>query len=132
MDGRVESFFAHLILDVESVDASLSFYHDQLGFSVLGVGELDGHRLATVKAGSMEILLLQQPESDRSRVQERGKGLVLNFKVCGLCAFAVRLKQSQVQVLRDLEDPPYGDRTFLISDPDGYAILLSEPVGTIH
>lgn len=128
----MESFFAHLILDVESVDASLSFYHDQLGFSVLGMGELDGHRLATVRAGSMEILLLQQPETERHPIQERGKGLVLNFKVSGLLDFAVRLKRSQVNILRDFEDPPFGDRTFLISDPDGYAILLSEPVGTVH
>ena len=128
----MESLFANLILDVESVDASLSFYHDQLGFAVLGIGELDGHRLATVKAGMMEILLLQQPEDDRPLIQERGRGLVLNFKVSGLDFMAAKLKQSQVQVLRDFEDPPFGDRTFLISDPDGYAILLSEPVGTVH
>ena len=128
----MESLFAHLILDVDSVDASLLFYHEQLGFSVLGVGDLDGHRLATVRAGEMEILLLQQPEFDRATIRDRGRGLVMNFKVSGLLEVASRLKQSQVQVLRDLEDPPFGNRTFLISDPDGYAILLSEPVGTIH
>ena len=80
----------------------------------------------------MEILLLQQPDDDRPLIQERGRGLVLNFKVSGLDYMAAKLKQSQVQVLRDYEDPPFGDRTFLISDPDGYAILLSEPVGTVH
>lgn len=124
--------FAHLILDVDSVDASLAFYRDQLGFAVAGVGELDGHRLATIKAGAMDILLLQQPKHDRARAQDRGKGLVLNFKVSGLLGVANRLKRLRVTVLRDLEDPPFGDRTFLISDPDGYAILLSEPVGTVH
>ena len=128
----MESLFAHLILDVDSVDQSLVFYHDQLGFSVLGVGELDGHRLATVRAGDMEILLLQQPADDRAGIHDRGRGLVMNFKVSGLLEVATRLKASQVQILRDLEDPPFGNRTFLISDPDGYAILLSEPVGTIH
>ena len=128
----MNSLFAHLILDVESVDASLMFYHDQLGFSLLGVGELDGHRLATVRAGDMEILLLQQPEDDRANIRDRGRGLVMNFKVSGLLEVASKLKESQVEVLRDLEDPPFGNRTFLISDPDGYAILLSEPVGTLH
>ena len=128
----MESLFAHLILDVESVDKSLLFYHEQLGFSVLGVGELDGHRLATVRAGDMEILLLQQPEDDRAGIHDRGRGLVMNFNVSGLLEVATRLKRSHVQILRDVEDPPYGNRTFLISDPDGYAILLSEPVGTIH
>ncbi|MDQ2985421.1 MAG: VOC family protein [Armatimonadota bacterium] len=128
----MESLFAHLILDVASVDESLSFYHDQLGLVVAGVGELDGNRLATIIAGTTQILLLQQPEQDRPPVQDRGRGLVLNFKVSGLCDVASRLKQSHVQILRDLEDPPFGDRTFLISDPDGYAILLSEPVGTLH
>lgn len=128
----MESLFAHLILDVESVDKSLMFYHEHLGFSVLGVGELDGHRLATVRAGDMEILLLQQPEDDRASIHDRGRGLVMNFKVSGLLEVATRLKRQQVQILRDLEDPPFGNRTFLISDPDGYAILLSEPVGTLH
>ncbi|MEO7453679.1 MAG: VOC family protein [Fimbriimonadales bacterium] len=128
----MDSLFAHLILDVESVDDSLMFYHEKLGFNVLGVGELDGHRLATVQAGDMEILLLQQPDGDRALIRERGRGLVMNFLVSGLLEVAGRLKNSEVQVLRDLEDPPFGNRTFLISDPDGYAILLSEPVGTIH
>jgi predicted enzyme related to lactoylglutathione lyase len=80
----------------------------------------------------MEILLLQQPEGDRATIHERGRGLVMQFMVNGLVEFADRLKDSRVEVLRDLEDPPFGNRTFLISDPDGYAILLSEPVGTVH
>lgn len=129
---EVESLFAHLILDVESIEASLSFYHGQLGLALLGVGELDGHRLATVKAGDMEILLLQQPLEDQPPVRDRGKGLVMTFRVTDLAHVAERLKQSSVEVLRDLEGPPLGNRTLLIADPDGYSVLLSEAGGTVH
>jgi hypothetical protein len=26
----------------------------------------------------------------------------------------------------------WGERTLLVADPDGYAVLLSEPVETVH
>jgi len=128
----METVFAHLILDVGSVDKSIGFYRDQLGLPVHSMGDLDGHRLATVSANGFEILLLQQPLEDQPLFGPRGRGLVLNFKVSGLKQVAVKLKQGHVPVLRDIEDPAFGERTLLVSDPDGYAILLSEPVGTVH
>ena len=32
----------------------------------------------------------------------------------------------------DLDMAVWGERTFLIADPDGYAVLLAEPIGTMH
>jgi len=128
----MHSVFAHLILDVESVEKSLGFYRDKLGFEVRSVGELDGHRLASIWANGFEILLLQQPEEDQPIINDRGRGLVMNFQVAGLRQVDSQLKREHVSVLRELDDAAFGDRTLLITDPDGYAILLSEPVGTVH
>ena len=128
----MQSVFAHLILDVENVEKSIGFYRDNLGFEVRGVGEFEGNRLATVWANGFEILLLQQPPEGPPHSRDRGHGCILNFQVHGLKEFAGRLKKSRVHVLRDMDDPAFGERTFLITDPDGYAILLSEPVGTLH
>jgi predicted enzyme related to lactoylglutathione lyase len=128
----MHSVFANLILDVENVEKSVGFYRDRLGFVVHSVGELDGHRLASISASGFEILLLQQPAADQPRIHERGKGLVMNFQVNGLPEVARRLKQAHVPVLQDLAKAVQGEQTLLITDPDGYAILLSEPAGTVH
>lgn len=128
----MSSVFAHLILDVHSLEKSIGFYRDLLGLRVRQTEELDGHHLAYVGSEGFEILLLEQPESDRPHPFPRGGGVVLNFRVTGLQAVSDRIKRAQVSVLRDLEEPLFGERTLLIADPDGYAVLLSEPVGTYH
>jgi catechol 2,3-dioxygenase-like lactoylglutathione lyase family enzyme len=128
----MSSVFAHLILDVQSVEDSVGFYRDRLGFTVRSVGELDGHRLAAIWANGFEILLLQQPPEEGLPVIDRGHGLILNFQVADLPQLASRLKSHHVHVLRDIDDAARGERTLLIADPDGYAILFSEPAGTIH
>ncbi len=128
----MNSVFAHLILDVHSLRRSIGFYRDLLGLRVRQTEELDGHHLAYVGTDDFEILLLEQPEDDQPSGFPRGGGVVLNFRVTNLARVAETLKLDRVNVLRDLEEPQYGDRTLLIADPDGYAILLSEPVGTYH
>ncbi|MCH8273788.1 MAG: VOC family protein [Armatimonadetes bacterium] len=128
----MQRVFANLILDVQSVERSVGFYRDALGFDVRDTDEWDGHHLAYVGTDGFELLLLEQPIEDQNPAIQRGGGLVMNFRVSGLSEMADALKRVPVQVLRDLEEPQYGDRTLLIADPDGYAILLSEPVGTVH
>lgn len=128
----MQSVFAHLILDVRNVERSISFYRDRLGMSVKKTDEWDGHHLAYLTSDEFELLLLEQPTRDQSPGLQRGGGIVMNFRVQNLTGLAAQLKRNSVQVLRDLEEPAYGDRTILVTDPDGYAVLLSEPVGTYH
>jgi catechol 2,3-dioxygenase-like lactoylglutathione lyase family enzyme len=128
----MNSVFAHLILDVHNVKRSIGFYRDLLGLRVRQTEELDGHHLAYIGTDGFEILLLEQPEREQSTSFPRGGGVVLNFRVSNLSQVAESLKQVQVNVLRDLEEPPFGERTLLVADPDGYAVLLSEPVGTYN
>lgn len=128
----MQRVFAHLILDVRSVERSIGFYRDLLGFSLRRLEECDGHHLAYIRAGELEILLLEQPPGERNKYLQRGGGVVLNFRVTNLPEVAQTLKRDSVSVLRDLDVPPFGEKTLLVADPDGYAILLSEPVGTYH
>ena len=128
----MHSVFAHLILDVRNVERSLGFYRDRLGMSVKKTDECDGHHLAYLHSDDFELLLLEQPTHDQTPNLQRGGGIVMNFRVQNLTNLAAQLKKNAVKVLRDLEEPAYGDRTLLVTDPDGYAVLLSEPVGTYH
>ncbi len=126
------SSFEHMILDVRDLDRSLEFYHGMLDLPIRRQDELDGHRIAYLKTGGTEILLVQQAPDEQVPGLERSQGLVINFRVQNLPQVARSLEQGQVPVLRGLEMAVWGERTILVADPDGYAVLLSEPVGTVH
>ncbi len=121
-----------MILDVRDLDRSLEFYHGLLDLPIQGTEDSDGHRIAYLGSGPTEILLVQQaPETQNPNVS-RCQGLVIKFRVKNLPQVAQFLEMGQVPVLRDLEMAVWGERTILVADPDGYAVLLSEPVGTTH
>jgi lactoylglutathione lyase len=124
--------FCNLILDVEDLDRSLGFYHDLLNLPILREDTLDGHRLAYLGTGMTEILLFQQPKHEQNPALDRSGGLVIKFSVHDLPGIARTLVTKEFKILRDLEMAVWGERTCLVADPDGYAVLLSEPVETIH
>jgi predicted enzyme related to lactoylglutathione lyase len=127
------SIFANLILDVQDLDRSIAFYSGLLSLPLMRQDAWEGHRLAYLSTGKTEILLLQQPMSEQNPGLERSGGLVIKFEVNDLPVVAKRLQAKRIKVLRDLEMAPFGERTFLVADPDGYAVLLSEPSdGTVH
>ena len=126
------SVFSNLILDVKDLDRSLAFYHDLLALPVRSQQHVDGHKLAYLTTGQTEILLLQQPRHEQNPTLDRSGGLVIKFNVRNLPQVAKTLKSEHVTVLRELDMASMGERTFLVADPDGYAVLLSEPVETVH
>lgn len=128
----VQNTFPNLILDVHDMDESLRFYHDLLAFPIRFQEDFEGHRLAYLQTGRTELLLVQQPVDEQNPELDRTGGQVMNFRVRNLCGMAESLQRERVHVLRGLEMAVWGERTFLVADPDGYAVLLSEPVGTLN
>jgi len=128
----VSSVFANLILDVGDIHRSLAFYHDMLNLPIDRQESCDGHHLAYLHAGQTEILLLQQPKNEQNPMLDRSGGLVMKFYVRELRTVAKSLQEKRVTVLQDLDAPVYGERTLLIADPDGYAVLLAERVETMN
>jgi catechol-2,3-dioxygenase len=124
----MNSVLSQIILDVRDLDRSLDFYVRMLGLTVTHQEDCEGNRLAYLNTGGTEILLLQQPECDQDPSMERSGGLVVNFRVHDLPSVSETLDRNEIIVLRRLEMAIWGDRTLLVQDPDGYAVLLSEPV----
>lgn len=124
--------FSHMILDVQDLDRSLEFYHGMLELPIRGQDSSDGNRIAYLGTGGTDILLVQQPQNGADTGRKPCVGLVIKFRVKNLPQVAQFLERGNVPVLRDLEMAVWGERTMLIADPDGYAVLLSEPVGTVH
>jgi len=120
-----------MILDVRDLDRSLEFYHGILDLPVLRQEESEGNRLAYLETGGTEILLVQQSPEQQNPLLERSGGLVINFRVTNLVQVSKFLERVKVPILRGLEMAIWGERTILVADPDGYAVLLSEPVGVL-
>lgn len=123
------SFLSQVILDVQDIRRSLDFYHGVLSLPVRKEDSFEGHHLAYLRTGTAELLLIQQPKDERSEFLERCGGLVINFRVDDLGALLPTVRTHEIEVLRGVEDGGCGERTMLIADPDGYAILLSETTG---
>jgi len=128
----MSSVFANLILDVGDIDRSLAFYHDMLHLPIERQESLEGHRLAYLHAGQTQILLLQQPKDEQNPALHRSGGLVMKFYVSEIRKVATTLQEKRVTILQELEMPTHGERTFLVADPDGYAVLLAEPVEALN
>lgn len=122
----------HLILEVRDMDRSLEFYHGMLHLRIRREDAWEGHRLAYLTTGGTELLLVQQPLHEQNPLLDRSGGLVINFRVTDVKHMALRMRQQEVLVLRDLEMAVWGERTILVADPDGYAVLLSEPVESLN
>lgn len=131
-NAMAPSSFSHMILDVRDLDRSLEFYHGFLHLPIRGEEASEGSRIAYLGTGATEILLVQQAPEIRENGRARCNGLVIKFRVQNLPQVAQSLEQGHVPVLRDLEMAVWGERTILVADPDGYAVLLSEPVETVH
>ncbi len=126
------SVFANLILDVGDIDRSLQFYHDMLHLPIERQESLDGHRLAYLHAGDTQILLLQQPAEEQNPTLHRSGGLVMKFYVSEIWKVASSLQENHVPILQELVMPTHGERSCLVADPDGYAVLLAEPVEILN
>lgn len=118
------SRFSHMVLDVVDVDRSLDFYAGLLGISVRMEDRWHGSRVVYLQTGETELLLVQQ--SGPELPHDRSGGLVMNFQVIDLPRLAAKVREKGVQVLQPMAGMKPGERTLLVTDPDGYAVLLSE------
>jgi catechol 2,3-dioxygenase-like lactoylglutathione lyase family enzyme len=133
-------------LYVSSLDVSLAFYVDVLGFHV----EYDRpeDRFACIALGSAHLMLEEAPALARANAEqfrggqwrtadlERpfGRGINLEIRVAGIDAIDARLKAVRYPMLLELharvfrvKGAPYPLRQLLVADPDGYLIRLTEP-----
>jgi uncharacterized glyoxalase superfamily protein PhnB len=114
------------LLAVRDVDASVAFYVEVLGFqSQFAMPTEDGSTFAMVAWGDKISIGLTR---DRG-VYQRGKGVVLMLYVPSGSiddyhskVIAGGGKPSQIEM------EYWGDRTFTVTDPDGFVLMISQTV----
>lgn len=108
-----------LFLEVNNLEESVSFYHDHLGFEIESNSPDAEPPIASVRAGSLRITLVQQLET----MLKRGRGVHFVLGVRDVDDFCLRLRTAEVEV-NEPRDEGWGGRFVTLQDPDGYRLFF--------
>lgn len=107
-----------LFLEVNSLEESLVFYGDQLGFRAESHEDTET-AMASVYVGGLRINLVQQIET----MLKRGRGVHFVFGVENVDAFYDGLMRRGLEV-KSPKDEGWGGRFVSLRDPDGYRLFF--------
>jgi uncharacterized glyoxalase superfamily protein PhnB len=112
---RIDTTFS-----TEKLQESKDFYMDHFGFKL--AYESDWYIELVTPAGDAGIsfTLPQREEGEFFN----GKGMILSFEVEDVEAEYNRLKEHNVPIYQDLQDKPWGERSFVVDDPNGVHVYL--------
>ncbi len=112
-------------LTVASLDASMAWYRDVLGFAVERTYEREGKLMAVaLRAGSVEMLLTQDNGAKGSD-RVKGEGFSLMFtSLQDIDALAAGAKARGATLDAEPADA-FGMRVFRVRDPDGFRLAIA-------
>lgn len=108
-----------LFLEINSLEESIVFYHEQLGF------ELETHTpeaeppMATLRAGRLRVTLVQQLET----MLRRGRGAHFFLGVADVDDYYRQLSERGIYVAPPA-DEGWGGRFITVQDPDKYRFFF--------
>lgn len=120
------------VLNVCDVEMSLAFYTRVLGFE--GSGGLPGMDGGIVYAeatmGDARLMLTRRSAAlNRFSVATCGIELYLTLPDrLDIQQYHNQLRAKAVNIIVNLHDELWGDRAFTITDPDGYHLIIAQPV----
>ncbi|HEX8142448.1 MAG TPA: VOC family protein [Pyrinomonadaceae bacterium] len=104
-----------LFLEVNSLEESLAFYHEQLAMEIVTHAPESEPPMATLRAGRLKITLVQQLET----MLRRGRGVHFFIGVKSVDAYYEQLSGRGVDVAPPA-DEGWGGRFVTLQDPDKY------------
>jgi predicted enzyme related to lactoylglutathione lyase len=108
-----------LFLEVNNLEESLRFYSEVLRFEVESNNYDAQPPMATVRAGTLRVTLVQQVET----MLKRGRGIHFVLGVEDVQAFYQNLKERAAEVTEP-RDEGWGGRFVSLQDPDGYRLFF--------
>ncbi|HEV3469177.1 MAG TPA: VOC family protein [Pyrinomonadaceae bacterium] len=108
-----------LFLEVDSLEESLGFYVERLGFEVTEHAPEAEPPMATLRAGRLRLMLAQVPVT----MVRRGRGVHFFLTVSDVDVFYQRLRASGLD-LAPPADEGWGGRFVTLEDPDRYRLFF--------
>ena len=108
-----------LFLEINSLEESIVFYHEQLGFELLTHTPEAEPPMATLRAGRLRVTLVQQLET----MLRRGRGAHFFLGVADVDDYYGQLSERGVYVAPP-EDEGWGGRFITVQDPDKYRFFF--------
>jgi lactoylglutathione lyase len=118
-------------LFVHDVEASIGFYR-ALGFEVARRVEDFVH----LRRGEIRLSLqgdahaIAGPHYFTPHIQQfpRGTGVEISIQVADVDAEYIRAKTAGLNIVKGMQDRPWGARDFRVVDPDGYFLRVTSPL----
>jgi predicted enzyme related to lactoylglutathione lyase len=108
-----------LLLEVNSLEESVAFYHEQLGLEIESHSPEAEPPMATLRAGRLRITLVQQLET----MLRRGRGVHFFLSTTDVDAYYARLRARGLE-LAPPADEGWGGRFITLEDPDKYRLFF--------
>ena len=114
-----------LTISTNKLEQSRDFYRDILGFAL--VFENDNYIEMLAEGGTTMGVSFVTPELSGGE-KFTGEGIILSFEVADVDAEFARLKASGVRILEELRDKAWGERSFVINDPNGVHVYIYKSI----
>ena len=114
-----------LTISTNKLDQSRDFYRDILGFAL--VFENDSYiEMLAQGSTTMGVSFVTSELSGGEKFT--GEGIILSFEVADVDAEFARLKAAGVRILEELRDKAWGERSFVINDPNGVHVYIYKSI----
>jgi catechol 2,3-dioxygenase-like lactoylglutathione lyase family enzyme len=129
-------------LSVKDIDNSLHFYRDIIEFKVLYERREDSFAYMSFYGSELMIEEVSGREDESTWIIQpldypRGRGLNISIDCPNADSLVERLNVAEIPLRKPIEehwyrgdDILYGQRNFLVQDPDGYLLRFAEKLGT--
>ena len=114
-----------LTISTNKLNQSRDFYRDILGFAL--VFENDSYIEMLAQGSTTMGVSFVSPELSGGE-KFTGEGIILSFEVADVDAEFVRLKAAGVRILEELRDKAWGERSFVINDPNGVHVYIYKSI----
>ena len=114
-----------LTISTNKLEQSRDFYRDILGFAL--VFENDNYIEMLAEGSTTMGVSFITPELAGGE-KFTGEGIILSFEVADVDAEFVRLKAAGVRILEELRDKAWGERSFVINDPNGVHVYIYKSI----
>ena len=118
----------HPVLLVDDVAAAAAFYVTHFGFKPLFESDWYIHLQQADHPSVNLAFVLRTHETVPEASRKAAQGMLINFEVDDPDAIYARLQAAGVPVLRTLRDEDFGQRHFIVADPNGVMIDVIKPI----